>query len=159
MKQAIVVSITLILMAFVSINFLNSDYIATGNEQVVIKKDGETIYEDSLSDDKIVWIVNERGINLILTDDEIIEHFNLDQKLDELTNVNNIDYQKIINVSGRDVDVNMLIFENDSVKMYEANCYNKICIHVGSISKPNQFITCAPHKLVVSIVGNSELDG
>ncbi|MGL5020466.1 MAG: NusG domain II-containing protein [Mycoplasmatales bacterium] len=159
MKQAIIVSITLILMAFVSINFLNSDYITTGNEQVVVKKDGETIYKDSLGEDKIVWVLNERGNNLILTNNEIIKHFNFDQELDELTNVNNIDYQKIINVSGRDVDVNMLIFENASVKMYEANCYNKICNHVGSISKPNQLITCAPHKFVVSILGDSELDG
>ena len=48
---------------------------------------------------------------------------------------------------------NMIEISGGSVRMIYADCPDKICVKTGSISRSGQSIVCAPHKLVVTIVG------
>ena len=46
---------------------------------------------------------------------------------------------------------NEIVFENGSVYMENADCSGRDCIKTGSISDINDFIICAPHKLMIKI--------
>lgn len=50
------------------------------------------------------------------------------------------------------------IYDN-SVKISESNCRDKICIHMGSINRQGQSIICLPNRLIVTIEGEeNEVD-
>lgn len=42
--------------------------------------------------------------------------------------------------------------KNGAVYMREADCHDKICVGMHSISKPGETIVCLPHKLVLAVV-------
>ncbi|MEG6584540.1 NusG domain II-containing protein [Dendrosporobacter sp. 1207_IL3150] len=44
------------------------------------------------------------------------------------------------------------------VRVREANCPDKICIHSGWISNPHQQIVCLPNKLVIKILSGKSLE-
>lgn len=46
---------------------------------------------------------------------------------------------------------NTLVIENGFVYITDADCPDKICEQIGTISKPGDTIVCLPHKLVVEI--------
>ena len=46
---------------------------------------------------------------------------------------------------------NQIVFENGSVYVKDADCYGEDCIKTGKISDINDFIICAPHKLMIKI--------
>ena len=48
---------------------------------------------------------------------------------------------------------NTIEISGGSVRMIEADCPDKICVRTGPISRSGQSIVCAPHKVVVTIVG------
>jgi len=157
MKQGIIFGLIVTTLSLVAIVFMfdrNSDL----NLDLVVLKDGEEIYTSPSFKNKYTWIVGVEGETKILNDQEIIEFFEFDMKLDDLANVNNIDFDKIIAKIGKDAEFNMLHRENGEVVMYEANCPDKLCVREGVIRYANQLIVCAPHKLVVKLVGEGDLD-
>ena len=156
MKQGIILALTLIVLAG-SFWFL---YPSNDNGNFVeITKDGEKLGTYSLHNDKVVWVITEdKEKTFILEDNEIIDYYDFSENID-LSNVNEIDFSKIENKSGKDVEINMAIIKDDKASIYEANCPTKVCVNQGSIYKKGQMITCAPHKLVIKDVGESDLDG
>lgn len=56
-------------------------------------------------------------------------------------------------------DTNTIEISGGQVKMIDADCPDKICIHTGKISQSGQTIVCLPNKVVISISGeNSSVD-
>ena len=53
-------------------------------------------------------------------------------------------------------DGNTIEIRDGSVRMSEADCPDKICVKTGRISRSGQSIVCAPHRVTVTITGNSE---
>ena len=45
----------------------------------------------------------------------------------------------------------LIVIENKNVFFQESPCTNKICVHVGRISKAGQWICCAPNKIFAVI--------
>lgn len=56
---------------------------------------------------------------------------------------------------------NKVIVDKDGVHIEEADCPDHDCIEIGTLNKVGQSIICAPHYLVIEIVGSAEaeLDG
>lgn len=56
-------------------------------------------------------------------------------------------------------DKNTIEISNGTVRMIDADCPDKICIHTGRISDTGRAIVCLPNRVVVSISGgNSPVD-
>lgn len=54
---------------------------------------------------------------------------------------------------------NILIIENGSAYLEDANCPDKLCVRQGKVKLDGQCITCLPNKLTVTIyAGNSEVE-
>ncbi len=53
---------------------------------------------------------------------------------------------------------NIISIKDKSVRMKEANCPDKLCIHQGTISKNGEAIVCLPHSLVVEIKSKNKSD-
>ena len=51
---------------------------------------------------------------------------------------------------------NVLVIENGSAAIVEADCPDKICVHRGAVRYDGETIVCLPHKLVVTVVGVGE---
>ena len=58
-----------------------------------------------------------------------------------------------------DHGTNVLVIENGSAHMEEADCPDGYCKRQGTISRVNETIVCLPHKLVVRLEGDSAPDG
>lgn len=56
---------------------------------------------------------------------------------------------------------NKVIVDEHGVHIEEADCPDHDCVTLGGISKVGQSIICAPHYLVIEIIGNSDsgIDG
>lgn len=50
---------------------------------------------------------------------------------------------------------NILIIENGSAYMFDADCPDKLCVHMGKISKAGEAIICLPNKIVVRVAMNT----
>lgn len=48
---------------------------------------------------------------------------------------------------------NTIEISGGQVRMTEADCPDKVCIHTGKISQSGQTIVCLPNKIVISISG------
>ena len=53
---------------------------------------------------------------------------------------------------------NVLVIENGSVHMEEADCPDGYCKEQGRISGQKQTIVCLPHKLVVEVIRQNDTD-
>lgn len=55
---------------------------------------------------------------------------------------------------------NLLEFNDNSVRVIEASCPDKLDVLQGRISKPGEIIVCLPNRLVIEVVGEgkSEID-
>ncbi|BEP29776.1 NusG domain II-containing protein [Helicovermis profundi] len=56
---------------------------------------------------------------------------------------------------------NVIVIENDSVQVIEADCFNQIDVLEGKKDKVGDIIACLPHKLIIEIKGekrNNEVD-
>lgn len=53
---------------------------------------------------------------------------------------------------------NIIEIKNQKVRILDADCKDKICIKDGYISKPGQVLVCLPHKVVVQIKGQKQLE-
>ncbi len=58
-----------------------------------------------------------------------------------------------------DLKVLKVIISDNQVYVASATCQNKICVHTGKIDKIGQTITCAQHKIVISVKGDNGLAG
>ena len=86
-----------------------------------------------------------------------------------LITINNEEYMRInLPVEGRKEIVienkygkNVVLIENDTVEMYDSDCFDKICVLEGKKSKVGDIIACLPHRLLVEIKGikKDEIDG
>lgn len=52
---------------------------------------------------------------------------------------------------------NTLVVENNSAHMADATCPDKVCIHMGTISKGGQSIICLPNQVVVQILSDDTM--
>ncbi len=57
-----------------------------------------------------------------------------------------------------DEGTNVLVIENGSAYMEQADCPDGICVNHKSISKSGESIICLPHKVVISIVSSDSND-
>ena len=46
---------------------------------------------------------------------------------------------------------NVVVVEDGSVRVTEADCRNQICVKTGQIRYPGEVIACMPHKLILYI--------
>ncbi|MDD6212093.1 MAG: NusG domain II-containing protein [Clostridiales bacterium] len=53
---------------------------------------------------------------------------------------------------------NTLTIANGEASVTEANCPDGLCVHQSSISYDGQTIVCLPHRVVVEIQGEEEMD-
>lgn len=53
---------------------------------------------------------------------------------------------------------NTLLIDKDGAKMIYSDCYGQNDVKQGKIYKPGQTIVCAPHKLIVYIGGETDID-
>lgn len=54
---------------------------------------------------------------------------------------------------------NVIVIKDGYVYMKEATCKNQVCVKNGKIHRVGETIVCAPHRVVVEIVGkNREID-
>lgn len=49
------------------------------------------------------------------------------------------------------VGTNVIVVEDGTVRVFEADCPNHDCVEQGAISKAGQQIVCLPHKLTVDV--------
>ena len=53
---------------------------------------------------------------------------------------------------------NTITVGEGSIRVSVADCSNQTCVHAGKISHAGQTVICAPHKLVIKIVGETSAD-
>ena len=58
-----------------------------------------------------------------------------------------------------DHGTNVLVIENGSAHMEEADCPDGYCKRQGTISRVNETIVCLPHKLVVEVLETDDISG
>ena len=54
-------------------------------------------------------------------------------------------------VVSTELGTNVVVVENGTVRVSEADCPNHDCVNQGAISKAGQQIVCLPHKLTIDI--------
>ncbi len=54
-------------------------------------------------------------------------------------------------VVSTELGTNLVVVENGTVRVSEADCPNHDCVSQGAISKAGQQIVCLPHKLTIDI--------
>lgn len=61
-----------------------------------------------------------------------------------------------ITVEGYEGGENVIIVDEGSVYMQDADCPDKICVRTGKISRTGETIVCLPHRVVVEITGDEQ---
>lgn len=61
-------------------------------------------------------------------------------------------------VKSKDNGYNLILINNGTVKVSDADCPDKLCVKQNIISKNGESIICLPHKLVVQIASEEESD-
>ena len=54
---------------------------------------------------------------------------------------------------------NLLVIENGTVRMEDADCPDRLCVHQGAVSREGESIVCLPHKLTATVTGGSPAAG
>lgn len=67
-----------------------------------------------------------------------------------------LDKDTDLTVEGYQGGSNQIIIKDKSVRMSEADCPDKICVHTGKITKTGETIVCLPHRVVVEINGKQK---
>lgn len=63
-----------------------------------------------------------------------------------------------ITIREADKNYNLILINESTVKVTDANCPDKLCVRQKSISKNGESIICLPHKLVITIDSPEESD-
>lgn len=53
---------------------------------------------------------------------------------------------------------NVIVIDEKTVCVVDANCPGHDCVRTGKISKAGEVIACLPHRLIISIEGSSDID-
>ncbi len=162
MKQGIIFGICISIISLALVHFLVGET-TSSNLDIIIMQNGEEIFSTPLlytNETELIWYVHEEdGETKVLVDKEIIKYYGFDLTLEELADPDNIDYGRIYEVSGKQTEINMIINTGGGVRVYAANCPDKIDVKMGEISDTSKVITCAPHKLVIKLRSNGPSDG
>lgn len=59
-------------------------------------------------------------------------------------------------ISGYHDGENVLVVKDGEAYLESASCPDKLCVHMGKISKAGQSIICLPHKVVIEIRGEKD---
>lgn len=59
---------------------------------------------------------------------------------------------------GQQEGMNVLVIENGSAAVTEADCPDKLCVKQRAVSRDGESIVCLPHKLVITVVGGEEAE-
>ncbi len=59
-----------------------------------------------------------------------------------------------LTIEGYDGGKNMLVIKNGEAYLEDATCPDKLCVHMGKISKAGQSVICLPNRVVVEIIGS-----
>ncbi len=62
---------------------------------------------------------------------------------------------KVITVHGTIGDT-VVIIENDTVRVTDSPCRDKLCILAGTLSKPGQWTACLPNGIYVQIINDAQ---
>ena len=46
---------------------------------------------------------------------------------------------------------NLIIIEEESIRVEEADCPDRICVKTGRLSQPGETAACLPHKLLIEV--------
>lgn len=74
---------------------------------------------------------------------------------DEVYGTYPISVDRVIDIKLDDKIANEVVIEDRTVYMKEATCPDKVCVKQGKISMENSSIVCLPHKVVVTVTGNT----
>lgn len=66
-----------------------------------------------------------------------------------------ISVDRVISIEIDGEIANTVVIEDRSVYMKEATCPDKYCVKQGKVKLQNSSIVCLPHKVVVSVTGNT----
>ncbi len=61
-------------------------------------------------------------------------------------------------IEGVNGGINVLVIENGTATMTDADCPDQLCVHQGSIRYDGETIVCLPHRVVVEIEGGEEAE-
>lgn len=61
-----------------------------------------------------------------------------------------------IEITGYLGGTNILKIEKGSACILDADCPDKLCVHMGKISRNGQSIVCLPHRVIVTVDGKSD---
>ena len=53
---------------------------------------------------------------------------------------------------------NLVVIEDQKVYMIEASCPDHLCVNQGKKHYVNETITCLPNKVVIKVIGKSDVD-
>ena len=79
-------------------------------------------------------------------------------------NVNGEEFGRYPLYTDRVIDVNTeyghntVTISSGTVSVTESNCPNPDCESFGAIARPAQSIMCIPHRMIVRITGNTDID-
>ncbi len=67
-----------------------------------------------------------------------------------------LDENKTINIEGP-LGTTIIEIQDDSARVIESPCPDKICIHQGEIHESGQWIACLPNQVLITIKGKTEV--
>jgi len=62
----------------------------------------------------------------------------------------------VIEINNPDGGVNILSIKDGYASVVDASCPDKLCVHMGKISKSGQSVICLPNKVTVYIEGGED---
>ena len=74
----------------------------------------------------------------------------------ELTEEYDLSQSRTIPVTGDGNSYNLVLIEDGTVRVTDADCPDQLCMKQRSISKNGESIICLPHKLVLQIYAKEE---
>lgn len=63
--------------------------------------------------------------------------------------------ERIVEVEGP-LGSTRIVLQEDGVRIASSPCPDKLCIHMGAIRKPGQWIACLPNQVFVRILGREK---
>ena len=74
----------------------------------------------------------------------------------ELRGEYDLSQPKTLPVKEEDYGYNLVMIEDGTVRITDADCPDQLCMKQRSISKNGESIICLPHKLIIQITGSGE---
>ena len=62
-----------------------------------------------------------------------------------------LDEELEITIEGMNGGKNMLVVQNGTAAIIEADCPDKLCVNQGGIHRSGETIVCLPHRVVIEI--------